>query len=361
MKKILPEIIKFIMPIILIVAAVNIWIDPGNILQQGLEEEMADVILSVERLGVPKKYIEYDERVFQKSYITRVKEKKDVLVFGSSRSRYIRETLFPNSSFHNHAVNAASLEDFIVLYGLYRKRGFIPAKLIIAVDHWILNSESGYSNWKTLWRDYEFAANEMELDVGQLPDEGITGYFSDTLFVKHREILSPAYFQESIKRIIRGDYKYNSAVERVAATELTKSYEVYVINSDGSFADEKVPNTVEQTRKLVETVDPGIAPLKVIDKRLSKNFERFLDVLKNDNVEVILMLIPFNPITYHKWIKNDNNGLDKATKYFKDVARRKNIKIIGSYDPSVIPAYLSEFRDWVHPHRNVLERILKNK
>ncbi len=356
MRKLFLKFILFVLPVGVLLVAINVWVDPGNLFQKGLEDEMADIILNGDRLGVPREYINYNERLFQKSCITRIDERKDVIVFGSSRVRYIHKDLFPNMTFHNNAVNAASLEDFILLYGYYRERGLIPKKLILAPDHWILDKNAGYTNWHRLWEDYEKYADQMGLVVGSLPNDDVVQFWRTPFFMRWREALSPAYFQQSWKKILNGQFIRGNI--RVQATEHTKTHEVYVINADGSFADQKFPASIEDVRNLVETVDDGISPLKKIDKRLAGNFEKFLDVLKADGVEVTILLVPFHPITYKKWIKDDTKGLLKADDYFREVAKKKGLKVIGSQNPDNIPSLEIEYRDWVHPRREVLERII---
>ncbi len=364
MNKVLLKLTLMVLPLVTLLISINVIIDPGSLFHDGVEEEIANIILDGKRAGIPREYIDYTERDFQKSFITRVEEKKDVIAFGSSRVRYIRGDLFPGKSFHNNAVNAASLEDFITQYHLYRKRGLVPERLVLALDHWILDKDNGYTNWLTLRSDYFDAAEQMKLpfphgaDLNAGMSDDVILFYQRPEFLKWREALSPAYFQASWKRLISGNFSLTRE-KRVLPTQETEAYTLYVINEDGSFADQKHPSSVEDVRNLVDTVDDGVSPLKEINEQLAKNLERFLDVLKEDGVEVLLVLVPTHPRTYVKWTKNDNKGLIKGEAFFRDLAKRKGLPIVGSYNPANIPADESEFRDWVHPYRPVLERIIR--
>jgi hypothetical protein len=77
-------------------------------------------------------------------------QKKDILVFGSSRSLGINSKLFPGKSFFNTSVTDGRLENFIYLYFLWRKNGLIPSQVILGLDAWLLKSTSQDFLWPVL-------------------------------------------------------------------------------------------------------------------------------------------------------------------------------------------------------------------
>lgn len=356
MAKIAKSIVALILPFAVIIGSLNYVIDPGTLFNREAEQTISEILITGSRAAVPRKFIGFDERLFQKELISRLLERKDILVLGSSRTRYVTSELFENETLQNSSVAAASLEDFIALYGMYKERGLVPKKLYLSLDHWILDKDAGYTNWRVISSEYATAAENMGLEIGPLPDPVPLGQRLPW-HVKIREVFSIAYFQQALDVLMAQGLDWDAL--RISPTEQAESFGgIYIINPDGSFGDQKEPATVEAVQNLVETVDDGISPLLEIDSRLRGNLEGFLDAMDNDGVEVELLLVPFHPFTYKAWSEGDSHGILKAEAYFRDLAKRKGIRIKGSYDAAKIPASREQFRDWVHPHRPVLETIV---
>jgi hypothetical protein len=60
-----------------------------------------------------------------------------------------------NTTFFNHGVSGATIEDDIAILELYLENGPAPRTIIIDVDPWILNANNRQMSWMTLKGEYE--------------------------------------------------------------------------------------------------------------------------------------------------------------------------------------------------------------
>lgn len=315
--------------------------------------QMAQMMNAKQRIGLPRQYLDYDERQFQKAVIAGKTVPDDVVVFGSSRVRYIRSSLFSGQSFHNYAVNAASLEDYILLYGMLKERNLPVKHLILGLDYWALMKDSGYTNWQTLASDYRRAAEAMGIDVSAIAADTQKAWsFRRTL-----EMFSISYFQHNLGLIWAQGL--NRPDDRNFATQETEIDKVWVINEDGSWGDQKIQASVDEVRNLVRTVDAGVPTMKEIDPAREGIFRKFMDTLRADGVKVTLLLLPVHPYSYEQWTTSHRVGIDIAEQYYQKVADQYGNRVVGSFSPDRVGAVETDFRDWLHPRRPIIERILQ--
>src|SRR4051812_33200476 len=114
-----------VVPLVVAVLAFNIFVDPVHLTDSGeYERGIAQLILSnksVTNINHP------NEEAYLIAYIDGLRERKDVLVLGSSRSKLIRSTAFAGKSFFNNSIGGAGLQDYLAIYDLYRRKGFKPS------------------------------------------------------------------------------------------------------------------------------------------------------------------------------------------------------------------------------------------
>lgn len=349
MRKVLVSIFGLAIPLVIV-----LWVNTHiNEAYFSVPNQLADLVVSGHQVFLSSKYIDYDERAFKKSVIEHKRIPDDVIAIGSSRSRYVRSDLFSGQSFHNYAVNAASLEDYILIYGLLKTKGLLPKRIIICLDYWILKKDSGYTNWQRLADDYYAAAKQIGIETKQVATESKDkGAWADLI-----ELFSPAYFQHNVSLLL--EHGWGKAEDRDFTRDQGKGVTPYIINADGSFGDERSPNPIEDVRRIVRTIDPQSPQLKEVDPELARNFELFLVELTSKNIVPTLVLLPIHPYTYGEWIKDDKMGLKLAEDYFRQVAKKHGVEIIGSIDPTVVGVDEFSFRDWLHPRVDVVKRVLK--
>ena len=358
MKKLIIRCCLFI-PILLLMAVVNFVVDPANLFSGDFYVTgMAQILLSgknVANIG------NFDERLLQKRYIEGLHQKKDVIVLGSSRSLSISSAQFPGKNFFNNSVSVATLEDDIAIYQLYVDKGLTPSTIILGIDPWIFNKYYNYLFWETLSNEYWRGVNNLGL--------GANNYFNNLFnslgFRKLSQIFSPSYFQESI------NYLFNHKWKRLSyfATNILES-DVPIKAFDGSYIYQNEARLagIDQVRQKVmrninnQRIDTGFEHYQNLDPQLVNLFEKFIDSIERQGIELFIYLPPVHPLYYDYLINSEEKYkmILKVQEYLINVGKDKGILILGSYDPSDIPCQENEFLDIYHSKSSCTSKIFIN-
>lgn len=120
--------------IVCIILGVNLSIDSANLLKpyarQGDEAEIARILLANQQAVVPRDKIGFDERLSRKIFLEQRSKSDRSVIFGSSRVRYFSKEAFEDELHFVDAVNAATLEDLLVLSHLRVKHKQLPKKAV---------------------------------------------------------------------------------------------------------------------------------------------------------------------------------------------------------------------------------------
>ncbi|MDO8488688.1 MAG: DUF1574 family protein [Candidatus Omnitrophota bacterium] len=346
------------LPIIIMVTVVNYICDPAQLFtNKDFEKQMARLFAGSSDLGVEiSDRADYDDRYFQKAYVENLKNKKDVLVLGSSTVMYITSEFFPNKSFFNAWVSAAGLNDQIAIYGLYRQKGFIPSQVILGVDPWSFDKLKMRSEkrWQRLKGAYGYIKKQMNSSpeflsvniVDYLPPEGFA-------------LFSASYFQASV------DFFLNKKGKLPSKNKLTDSLTYNRYNNNAtSWADGSRTLKKEQKERPASEVEAEISsdannPLDrmwVMDGEFTKDFADFIALLEGDKVKVIIYLPPYHPLRYRIMNGLDEkygfrfrrNGFEEIENTIKNIAKKFNVAVVGSYDPKKAHINQEQFIDGMH-------------
>ena len=137
----------------------------------------------------------------------------------------IRSYHFEDRSFFNHAVSGASIEDFIAIYQMYLDKDFVPSKVVIALDPWILNQNNGKNRWQIIGKYCQTAASTLNISVKH---ESSLNLFHLT---KWLNLMSLSYLKASFESCIRSLLHREAHNEPFATME--DDLEVDVVRYDG--------------------------------------------------------------------------------------------------------------------------------
>lgn len=166
------------------------------------------------------------------------------------------------------------------------------------------------------------------------------------------EMLSPAYFQQNLKVLLRVNVESVAPKIKAKAQCLPDTNQAsYVFCSDGSVPWPPIENyDSAKVENIVRTVDDGLVPLKSIDVNALELLKQLTDFYIRNGTEVSYVLVPVHPFSYEKWnSENDSRGFLLAEKTYRKLASDNGISIIGSYNPTTVGCKSTDFRDWVHP------------
>jgi hypothetical protein len=337
-----------------VIGLVNYVIDPYNLYNQtslkiaAIELSNGANITNVNNI---------DERSLQKYIIQNKAKGHDIVAMGSSRVMQLREDFFVPKSFFNSGLSAATIEDYMLVYGYYSERGILPNKIILAVDPWVFNRNHGFKRWFPLAKDVE------KFEKKYFRSNAINWHSRHTLLNSLRlylDLFMPDMFQRSILEFGSSDNKIISTTERrtnkrTKLSDGSRSYEYQRHNRSASEIDEIVK------KHIVEEVPFGLSEFE-LDSTLIKVFGLFIDKCIQDNIDIHLVLVPYHP-DYYKFLSQDNKykSITKVEDIVVQIAADLKIGIIGSYSPLKVGLDKEDFYDPYHPSEKGMQKLLKGR
>jgi len=307
-----------------------------------------------------------DDRLFQELIIRNLRVQNDVIAIGSSTTMHLRKSIVSKDStnFFNHAVNGASLEDYISITGVYEEiHGYLPSTIILGIDPWVFNINNGQGGrWKSLKKFYDYQIDKIYFETltnnSDINNNSINA-------IKWLQLINFDYTVSNIKFFIRTLVKKDSA--NPPKFYIVDSIEIddFIRIEDGSIY---YPNEIkdlnhEQVKQHAIAFAKSKNPYSLGNFDSLSNielFEDFVMYLKLKNVDVVLFLPPYNPIAYDLLIENEKyKHILIAEKYLIDFAKLNDINIMGSYNPNKYNFSNEDFFDAVHGRDHVPQEIFK--
>ncbi len=348
MKRFIRKILFAALPVLAALIVVNYYGDAARLFDNNYEKEIADILKS-------GKYVtnisNYDERIFQKEVIKNFKSCPDVVILGSSRTLLIKPEYLENQPTFNNSVSGASIEDLVAIYQMYKARNMLPKKIILGIDPWTFNKNNGQKRWQSLMNEYYSFFNEKK--------DTKAGLYTKNK--KYAELLSPSYFQSSLKNIpaiIHGNRnpKPTTETHNKANTKLTDGSLVY----SEEYRDASASDIEAKVKTYLSGSIYGIEKFDSLSTKAIESFNLLIKDIQVNNIEIIFFLAPYHPIVYDAISKNYQMVI-KAEEYVLKYSAINNIKVYGSFDPGKAGLIKSDFYDGMHCKENAIKTILNNK
>lgn len=297
----------------------------------------------------------FDDRLFQILLIKQITKQVDIISLGSSRTKELRAQYLnnPNLVFYNHSLNGSSFQDYIAIIGAYKKiKGYIPNQIIIGMDPWIFNENSGRNRWKNISEYYDYISDNIFLKQH-------TTNTSITLLKKIQQLFNYDYTLTNIK------YAYRRYKKKDNGYYIVKTLDAddYLREPDGSI---HYPLSVgHPSEEKLYTLSKNYALGNVYSlenyHKLSflNEFNAFMKYLKKENIKVTIFLPPYNPIPYDILQKQKKYKIDEVEKYLKAYAEENNLQILGSYNPHNLNLVMTDFFDGMHLKDKSIKNIFK--
>lgn len=193
MKYFLKKLSKFV-PILVIVAMVNLTVDPANIYKEKYEEKAAKLLLSGKNVAG---MTNYDERILQEELIKGEHGCPDTIIIGSSRVMTLSNETIGIENYRNHGVSGAGIFDYMGILGVYESCNKMPKKVIIGIDPWVLNENNGDTRYQSFMQYVNIC---QELIQGKNKTIKMIKKIS---LEKEMQLLSIPYFQSSIHELVK--------------------------------------------------------------------------------------------------------------------------------------------------------------
>lgn len=362
-KRVLLKLLILLLPIGLIVIALNWSIDPGRIFSRSgevNERQLASLLLRP--ANVASINWNMNDRLLQKYYADLLPNKPKVLVLGSSRSMQINSAMVPMTPFVNASVVGASLEDLLAVYELYQERDKLPDILIIGIDPWIFNPNNEQnSRWRALSDEYQRA----RLRLGPQDRLNFTLPKEIATLQMYSELISPSYFQQSIKWLMlpkqtRSDPAHDFSV----TTESISEQEIRFSDGSRQYSRDRLQKTSEEVSKVVTQAlqrKPlySLGEFQRLDPDLLQTWKAFIEAIKSHGTMIILFLPPYHPTFYNYLETHPEYGATlEVERQIRAFSQEQGLLMVGSYDPRQCLFSEQDFVDDMHARRESMPKLL---
>ena len=373
MIKDLRQLLIILFPLILLITLVNYNIDPGNIFKtRRFEKNIEKTLQSGRNAAFAITMSQVDEVKLLRDTIQTFSKPKHLVVIGSSRSFAINSSLFPNTSFYNASISSCSLADMFAIYHLFEKAHLEPKNIILSIDPEFFISD--YFPRDELYDDFHAASKVMGIKFSKrkLIIQQLTRM--QNRLMKFLEVVSPAYFQNSIKFLLFSQNKIPfKELEKGQGINLKKmtwwdttdiTAPGGIIFPDGSrewsqfslAMDENTKKTV--VLKQIEESKRFRLKNQRIKDRNQFIFKHFIEHLQKNNIHVVFFLSPYHPISHNYERKKFKHPITiNCEKYIRELANAYHIKVIGSYKLKPLGLKAEDMLDEHHIKREAAVKI----
>ena len=350
--------ISFIVLIIAIISIFNFKVDSLGIF--GNSNYLSKAAQALTRGKMIAGLQNINDRLFQDLIIKNLQVRNDVIAIGSSTSMMVRKEFLSKDiiNFFNHSMSGASIEDYIAIVGAYESiKGYLPSTIILGIDPWAFNKYNGQGRWRGLKHYYDYELNNV--------------YGNDSDIIQNNSMINANKY----KQLINFDYSISNLkffMRNLLKNDRKKFYIVdsieiddFIRVGDGSIY---YPHNIRYIKN-DKVTEHAIAFAKgkpySLDKYESlsntKLFEDFVIYLKSNNINVIFLLPPYNPITYDLLVEDEKyKYILIAEEYLKNLALNNDFELKGSYNPHKFDFTNKDFFDGVHGRDSIFKKLFKS-
>ncbi|MFA6548414.1 MAG: hypothetical protein WCT39_00585 [Candidatus Margulisiibacteriota bacterium] len=248
----------------------------------------------------------------------------------------------------------------MAIYWMYRKKGLIPAVVILGLDPWLLNKNNGQVRYESIAREYNEITGYI---LGQNNGKNEVPFF---LPAKYFELISPSYFQSSFWFWLKGLNEKKPEQGRFYPTSKIMGNEDIKL-ADGSISyglKQRSVNASELRLSAMRFANANsvysIDNFTRLDPRLEDKFDKFINLMLKDKVKVIFFLPSYHPAAYPILIGSDKYRIIvDVQSYFEKYANCKKIKILGSYSARDCSLSGADFYDAMHIKKKAINMMFK--
>lgn len=348
----------FILPLLIMVAAVNWYVDSYACLRVTYDE-IAGKMTEESQNVVGLEESNFNDRSLLLACLKMQEGPQEIIVMGSSRVLTFEHTMFGTDSFYNAGLSESTLYDLLAAVGILAQDDKLPETMIIGVDPYLFNTSHNNDRWQELQAYEEYMEELLARDAAGDESSRDAGNDTKDTGSKKREMIRTG--RDNGKWLSLDYFRYNVTClpkrERFMVS-YTDDHEgtLYIKHCDGSISYQEKLRTVKEEdvikmtqQAMAEQVVYRMTDYREIDEESMEVFADLTDYLQKQEVEVILYLPPYSPMLYD-YIESSEQyriTLDVEEK-MKELASEKGIALYGSYDPAVSGLKMSDLYDVYH-------------
>lgn len=339
------------LPLLGVVAAVNIAVDPSGLYTDGAQERrIAKELSAKERVSLWK---DMDDRLLQKYMIEQMPSAPDTVILGSSHTMWLGKNVFPHGRTFNHSVYRAVLADYLGILEGYADKGAWPSRVVFELNPELLWSPGVSEQWLSLKKETDAMLERLGAS-----SQKIRGPF---LTQARLNIFSFSYFQKSLSLLLErrnpNDY---FRLERGSETLLNDGRRLW--------AEEFRSRGQEEIHRLMARgryQEPYARRSRQgPDQELESVFGSLVRYLKARHIKVTFCMLPLHPEQYQRFLESrPSRGIDLEgfERYYRGLAKRWEVEMAGSFDPAACGIDGDDFYDEEHIRNEVVDHMFQKK
>lgn len=331
----------FVIPLFLLVAAVNWYVDSYAYLRVTYEQIGAQMIEEQNNV-VGLEESNFNDRNLLLACLEE-QDAREMIVIGSSRVLSFDHEMLGTDSFYNAGLSETTIYDLLAVTGILAKQDTLPEKMLIGVDPYLFNSSTDNEKWK------ELEPYEQYMETVLLKGTAQPSIQEKNVGRNNNKWLSLDYFRYNVSLLPEG--------ERFAVS-YRKDWDAdcYMKHYDGSIAYEKdlrevdVNDVIALTNQSIEEhVVYRLTDYREMNAVSMDYFTKLLTFLQGEGVEVILYLPPYSPMMYD-YIESDEEFhlVFRVEDEMLKLAKELGIALYGSYDPAGSNLKMTDLYDVYH-------------
>lgn len=345
MKRFFLKAMLFLLPLVFI-PIVNYISDPAGFFHgAGHTEKMAKAILAGQTPYFSSG--NGDERMVKHHLIINMPNNVDCVSIGTSFVMCIRHEMTGAKTFYNLGESGADIYDILAQFATMRLHNKKIARVIFSIDLYSFD-ETQYTN-HTLNIPLKQFANYM---IKYLKNEKLNSPRINSLKkvrLQIKNLFSLTYFFDSIKNQWRG--------WGIADENFTGAY--YMPDASWVYSQEfQSGTTVEYVRKHSENynINYYFTPNVHVSEFSKDIFEKLINYLITQNIEVELFMCPLAPSLYDRLDFKKHFILPELEGYVYYLQKKYNLKITGNYNPYKLNMTDADFYDARHVRAECLPK-----
>lgn len=353
------------LPLIVLLLAVNIYGDAGNIFHSPVDVT-AEALLA----GYPA-YVasgNLSERELRYRYICRMSGDVECLIMGASTVMCVTSEDVGEEKFVNLGNSNGRLEDILAYLGtmkLLAKDKHIRRIILGPSEYWF--------NKKMFDRDYDEKTRQVLKPYTDYMFDTINGKdTADRKFYpadfgggiyEFNPLFSISYFQANVNYLADTDMLN---LQRSGIVRDNK-YEGYYYMPDGSWVYGKTVILQNENDVILiagkHVLDTNLLDryTEHIDPDLRRNFEKLVQYLIAHEITVEIYLIPLAPALWDRLDTKKHPFFPELEEYLIRIAEKYSLRIIGSYNPYKVGITNADFYDARHVRRGHISRYFDLK
>jgi hypothetical protein len=285
----------------------------------------------------------------------------EIAVLGSSHTLQLSSEAARPFHVSNFSMSGGFLQDHMVTSGILDTRKKRPRVWAVLVDSWFFDLDIDFQQWRS--RPHELASIETKLSDMALPP--LPPLFRDRV----AELLAPKFGAKlslspvtaTLDSFVRQHTHVivEASVQDALGTVLTDDG---AIKAAGNHKDVDV-NEARQIalRQFATNRDRHrYGTYSGINPQLWSLYQRWLQFLREDGAQVVIILTPYHPAIYGKIVADPKNQLLVVEDRVRTHAVAVGLPVVGSYDPAKVGMTEEDFFDGDHLREGSLFKLLGN-